>query len=58
MADALGLAVTAEGVETQDQLASLRNLQCQQAQGFFLARPMPAAELGQLVVQGHRWHFD
>jgi len=56
MADALGLEVTAEGVETGDQLANLRRLQCRRAQGFYLAPPMPAAELTKLVAESHRWH--
>jgi predicted signal transduction protein with EAL and GGDEF domain len=45
MADALALDVTAEGVETQGQLAILKKLRCQQAQGYYLARPMPAAAM-------------
>ena len=55
MADALGLEVTAEGVETQDQLAILQRLQCRRAQGFYLARPMPADALSRLVAESHRW---
>jgi EAL domain-containing protein (putative c-di-GMP-specific phosphodiesterase class I) len=58
MADALDLEVTAEGVETEDQLASLQKLQCQRAQGFYLARPMPADELTKLVTNAHRWHVN
>jgi diguanylate cyclase (GGDEF)-like protein/PAS domain S-box-containing protein len=58
MADALDLQVTAEGVETQDQLAILKRLQCPRAQGFYLARPMPAAAMNQLVAESHRWRVD
>ena len=58
MADALGLSVTAEGVENQDQLATLKRLHCQRAQGFYLARPMPAAEMNRLVAESHRWQVD
>ncbi|MEY2474972.1 MAG: hypothetical protein QOG87_287 [Actinomycetota bacterium] len=50
MADALGLEVTAEGVETQDQLDILTRLRCLRAQGFFLARPMPATDMTRLVA--------
>jgi EAL domain-containing protein (putative c-di-GMP-specific phosphodiesterase class I) len=55
MADALGLTAIAEGVETQDQLANLKRLQCQRGQGFYLAPPMPALAITQLVTESHRW---
>jgi EAL domain-containing protein (putative c-di-GMP-specific phosphodiesterase class I) len=42
----LGLAVLAEGVETRQQLAVLREFGCDQAQGFFFGRPMSPEELG------------
>jgi EAL domain-containing protein (putative c-di-GMP-specific phosphodiesterase class I) len=50
MAEALGLGVTAEGVETQSQLMILKDLQCARAQGFHLARPMPADVMQELVT--------
>ena len=52
MADALGLEVTAEGVETPEQLAELKRLGCRRSQGFYLARPMPAEALTRLVDRG------
>ena len=58
MAAALGLQVTAEGVETRQQMIHLRSLHCRRAQGYYLARPMPAAALTQLIVDGHRWQLD
>ncbi|HEX2783765.1 MAG TPA: EAL domain-containing protein [Ilumatobacteraceae bacterium] len=58
MAAALGLEVTAEGVETHEQLVNLEKLQCQRAQGYYLARPMPADAMNQLVVDAHRWQLD
>ena len=45
MSTALGCTVTAEGVETVEQLAALRALHCERVQGFLLARPMSAAQL-------------
>jgi len=45
LAHALGLVVVAEGVEDGDQVAHLRKLGCDLAQGYFFARPQPAAEL-------------
>ena len=43
----LGLVTTAEGVETLEQLTELRRLGCRLVQGYLIARPMPAADLGQ-----------
>jgi diguanylate cyclase (GGDEF)-like protein len=42
---ALGLLVVAEGVETPAQLATLRDLGCDLAQGFYLSRPAAAADI-------------
>jgi diguanylate cyclase (GGDEF)-like protein/PAS domain S-box-containing protein len=55
MADALDLTVTAEGVETADQLAHLRRLHCHKAQGFYLSRPVPAPEVTRFVKSSHHW---
>jgi diguanylate cyclase (GGDEF)-like protein len=53
-ASALDLSVTAEGVETQDQLERLEALGCQQAQGFLFSRPVPADEVAALL-DGQPW---
>jgi diguanylate cyclase len=50
LAHALGLAVVAEGVETDGQREILRSLGCDELQGFFFARPMPADVLGEWLV--------
>ena len=42
---ALRLRVVAEGVETEDAAVRLRQLDCDEAQGYLFARPMPAEEL-------------
>ena len=41
----LGIEVVAEGVEDKDDWDFLRKIGCDMAQGYFIARPMPAAEL-------------
>jgi len=41
MARNLNLRVTAEGVESEGQVAFLKELKCQEAQGFFFSRPVP-----------------
>ncbi len=45
MAHAVDLIVVAEGVEDEDQLTVLRELNCDQAQGFHLGRPAPPDDL-------------
>ncbi len=45
LAQALGLSTVAEGVETREQLDSLRALGCDEVQGYFYGRPMPADDL-------------
>jgi CheY-like chemotaxis protein len=45
LAQALGLEVVAEGIETAEQLGQLRLLGCQLAQGYFWSRPVPADQL-------------
>lgn len=47
LAHALGLTVVAEGVETEGQRDILAGLDCDELQGYFYARPMPAADLAQ-----------
>lgn len=45
LARELGIAVLAQGVETAEQLAMLRDLGCEEAQGFLIGRPLPAREV-------------
>ncbi len=49
MAPALGVTSLAEGVETSSQLAALRELGCDYAQGFHFSRPVPAADATALL---------
>jgi len=42
---AMELEVVAEGVETDQQYAAVRRMGCDLAQGYFIAKPMPAAQL-------------
>jgi EAL domain-containing protein (putative c-di-GMP-specific phosphodiesterase class I) len=52
----LSLRVVGEGVETSSVLDGLRDLGCDEAQGFLLARPMPADLLvGWLANLGSEW---
>ena len=45
MAHALGMAVVAEGVETAAQLQVLRELGCNEVQGYFISRPLGADDI-------------
>ncbi|WP_170937063.1 MULTISPECIES: GGDEF domain-containing protein [Rhodomicrobium] len=56
MAGALGLGVTAEGIETAEQLALLQSMNCEMGQGYLFARPMPAAEVPDYVREFRVWH--
>ncbi len=50
MGHALSLTVTAEGIETRAQLGTLKALACDQAQGFYLGRPMAPMLFRQIVL--------
>jgi len=50
MADALDMTIVAEGVETLAQLQWLRNVGCNEAQGYLISRPLPRKELMDFVA--------
>ena len=49
MGKSLHLRVVAEGVETQEQLAFLKDKQCPDGQGYYFGRPVPAADFARLL---------
>jgi diguanylate cyclase (GGDEF)-like protein len=49
IAHRLGLSVTAEGVETEKQLALLREQGCDEVQGYLIAHPLPIAQIESLL---------
>ena len=51
MAAGLGIEVTAEGVENEEQLAFLKQAGCQIVQGYYFGSPLPAEDLAKLVRQ-------
>jgi EAL domain-containing protein (putative c-di-GMP-specific phosphodiesterase class I) len=55
LAHALGLRVTAEGVETEEQLLALIDLDCDEAQGYFFSPPQPAPDLRSLLERTRTW---
>jgi diguanylate cyclase (GGDEF)-like protein len=55
MAHSLDIRVVAEGVETIEQLDFLRDRGCDEIQGYYFARPLPAAEIPKLVLKGNSY---
>jgi diguanylate cyclase (GGDEF)-like protein len=55
MGKRMHLTVVAEGVETAEQLAVLRGLDCDMAQGFLMSGPLSAAEVTELVRRDPVW---
>lgn len=51
MAHALSMSVVAEGVETAEQLRILQALSCDEVQGYYIARPMPADQVPAVLMQ-------
>jgi diguanylate cyclase (GGDEF)-like protein/PAS domain S-box-containing protein len=52
LAHTLGMTALAEGVETQEQMAHVVDLGCDEAQGFFFAHPAPEERLDTLLAEG------
>jgi EAL domain-containing protein (putative c-di-GMP-specific phosphodiesterase class I) len=52
LAHTLGLRVVAEGVEDDEQVRLLRELGCDQIQGFFVSRPVPPEDIDALLAGG------
>ncbi len=49
LAKSLRLKITAEGVETQEQLEYLQIKQCDEGQGFYFSRPVPADQITEML---------
>ena len=54
-ADTLGLAVTAEGIETAEQRQALLEVGCHLGQGYFFTPPRPATQVGEWLVTTPPW---
>jgi EAL domain-containing protein (putative c-di-GMP-specific phosphodiesterase class I) len=55
LALALNMDVTAEGIETGEQLAHTQRIACERGQGYLFSRPIPADALGQILRTGMRY---
>lgn len=51
LADTMGLSVTAERVETVEELEFLRQIRCDYVQGYYFSKPIPDAELPALLAR-------
>ena len=58
LADNMGMAVVAEGVETLGQLAQLRKLNCSYGQGYLFSRPVDATSIDTWISQQPQWQTD
>lgn len=58
LAQWLHLAVTAEGVETQEQVQFLQSLNCNWAQGYYYAKPLPQSEFEKMLEKSHSFDED
>jgi len=50
LAHSLGITVTAEGIEAQEQRVQLRAVGCDQGQGYLFARPVSADRVPELLA--------
>jgi diguanylate cyclase (GGDEF)-like protein len=55
ISQALGMKAIAEGVETREQLAQLRSLNCHFGQGYLFSKPLNAKQARNLIVSAPRW---
>jgi len=55
LAHSLGKEVVAEGVETEGQLALMREMGCEYAQGYLFSKPLPPPEAEAFLLAGKRW---
>lgn len=49
LAKSLGMKIIAEGVEQEEQVAFLKNLKCDEIQGYFFSKPLPLADFEKLL---------
>ncbi len=55
LAHQIGMNVTAEGVETAAQLLKLKELRCEEGQGYFFSRPLTSQAAQELIAAAPQW---
>jgi len=58
IAEALGLEVVAEGIESEQQLEKLRQLRCHRGQGYLLGKPLGWGQVVDVLIDGHQIRHD
>jgi EAL domain-containing protein (putative c-di-GMP-specific phosphodiesterase class I) len=54
MADAMGLGLVAEGVETASQVELLKKIGCNVVQGYYYSKPMPQEEFFEMLLENKK----
>jgi diguanylate cyclase (GGDEF)-like protein len=55
IAQTMNMKVVAEGIETPEQFAQLRSLNCDFGQGYFFSKPLAAEKIVELIASGCQW---
>ena len=55
LARSLDMEVAAEGLETAEQLAELRNMECEYGQGYYFSRPLDQTAASDLLASQPSW---
>lgn len=55
LADKLGVSAIAQGIETAEQLAYFRELNCGYGQGYFFSQPLPSLAAEVLIISKPQW---
>ena len=58
MSHKLGKVVLAEGVESEEQMQYLRRNECDEMQGYYFSKPLPAEDIGRLLQDGTTMSFS
>jgi len=58
LSHSLKLKVIAEGVETDAQLKFLRMHRCDEVQGYYFSKPLPAGEYAHMLAAEYRWKHE
>ncbi|MFB2772810.1 EAL domain-containing protein [Pelatocladus sp. BLCC-F211] len=57
LAHSIGIDAIAEGVETPQQFAQLKTLDCEFAQGYLFSAPLDCASAERMIATNQEWHF-